>query len=91
MKRLIVVTALLSLSACSHVNVGNEWDCPRQSGFGCIKIATADEMAVTKLEPLEATPIVKPGALGKKQKIWFAPYIDGDGNHHEASIVYLPE
>jgi hypothetical protein len=88
MKRLIGITALLSLSACNHVNVGSEWDCPRQSGFGCMKIATADEMAVAKLEPLESTPIAKPMS---SQKIWFAPYIDGDGNRHEASIVYLPE
>lgn len=88
MKRLMVITALLGLSACSHTNVGGSWDCPRQSGHGCINIATADEMAVAKLEPLGDMPIIKPV---KSQKIWFAPYVDGDGNRHEASIVYYPE
>jgi len=38
---------------------------------------------------LQKTPISKLRTEEKVGKVWFAPYIDSDGNQHSKSIIYI--
>lgn len=51
-KQLIGMALLLTLSGCSHFNVSSEWDCPKQTGVGCVNIHEADTIALRKAKRL---------------------------------------
>ena len=81
--RIVWLIGLHSVSACSHTNVQSEWDCPKQEGFGCMKIEEADRSAVSRasvnvLENKSALPLKITGDY----EIWFAEYEDADQNLH---------
>jgi len=99
----LLLIALLSLSACSHLN--GQFDCPVAKGISCQSMSQIDVMAnqgyfrepdnkprldnrlVFKLK--NTRPYHAPLRVEERVlKVWFAPFIDSDDNYHEQSEVY---
>lgn len=65
----ILISALL-VTGCTSSNVSRHWDCPAQSGYGCVDMERADEQAIQNLKERTVKQRLK-----RKTKIWFAPFI----------------
>lgn len=99
----LVLAHVISLTGCSVMN--QEYDCPLQKTASCISLAEMDDKITYDMlgEQKQANnnPDTVQGVFFSKEsleqtrkdesplKIWVAPYIDQNGNFHDANYVYV--
>ena len=99
----IVLAHVISLTGCSVMN--QDYDCPLQKTASCMSLAEMDDKITYEMQGeqnqvdnnLDSVQSVSyfNSSLGQRQKdesplkIWVAPYVDQQGNFHDANYVYI--
>ena len=91
----LLIIAMVFLNSCIATN--DEWSCPLRDGQPCKSISEiADRDSKKNLTPntVATDPILgDKSTLRKEEKVgtlWFAPYVDEQGNkHHESKLSVI--